>query len=339
MLIPKDSVGKKEQPLSDSGVPPGELAIATPNSPSFEIITAKIHQCDGDNFVVTEVKNIGAYYFQWAYSTVNEGVPYSSTQYWEDPWIFSGDSVCPVPTSGEDSFGPGATAHIYRKISSNIVENYHIQIGMCTYAGIPNDCIWDNYILEDSIGILKPHLEVTELVLCWVGPGPLYEVVNSIPEGSSVELLGVGDVEGYLVVQEPKYQRACWLMSEGAEEVPDSISGELTTFQTPILTGGVINGRIFKDQDGNGAFGGADVGFPGAQVSLAPGSCSNPGAAKTTRTNSEGWYSFGDVDPGNYCLFAAKPTTCQGFSTADSENISVKWESFFEKNFGLESCR
>ena len=180
---------------------------------------------------------------------------------------------------------------------------------------------------------------MTEIVLCWVGPGPLYEVVNSIPEGRSVELLGKGDVEGYLVVQEPKYQRPCWLQSESAEDVPEAVFRELTTYETPQLPEGVVSGRVFKDQDGNGAFGGSDVGFSGARVALAPGACSNPGQATTTTTDSNGWFSFSNVNPGPYCLYVPKPSTCQKFSTADSHDISVDWGSVDEKNFGLEACR
>lgn len=339
-----------QEPGDQSGISPDvsseEWLIATPSIPSFLIKSAKLHTCNEQVYVVSEVKNNGPYYFQWVYSSYvwyagAPHYPFDWPEHWEDPWIFSG-SECPVPSSGQPSFGPGTTAFIYMPITLvPIEEEFFVSLMMCTFNSIPDSCAEKTYEFTVDLwpSVDRLTLDLKELVLCWVGPGPYYEVVNSIPEGSSVELLGIGDVEGYLVVQEPKYQRPCWLRSESAEDVPEAVFRELTTFETPLLPEGVVSGRVFKDQDANGAFGGSDVGIPSARVSIAAGNCGNPGQAMTTTTNNDGWYSFSSVDPGPYCVYVAKPNTCQKFSTADSFAISVDWGSEVEKSFGLEGCR
>ena len=320
-----------------------EFMIATPLYPSFYIISAELHFCEGQTFVKIEVKNNGPYYFQYVRLYIEHGGQMFHYDEWRtyNVWVFNG-SACPVPAPAHPSLGPGASAFIYFPITP-IFPNieYDIHLFMCTWYDIPDSCPDRDYLLIEDIWPLKaqPELYLEEIALCWVGPGPLYEVVNSIPQGSSVELVGIGDVEGFLVVQEPKYQRPCWLQAKFAGEVPEEVLRSLTTIDTPLLAEGVVTGRVFKDQDGNGSFGGSDVGFPGAQVSLAPGSCSNFGQPMTTSTDSNGWYSFSNVDPGPYCVYLAKPNTCKKFSTADSYDLSVDWASVMEKNFGLEGCR
>ena len=131
----------------------------------------------------------------------------------------------------------------------------------------------------------------------------------------------------------------CWVQADFGREVPEEVLLTLTTFETPLFPEGVVRGRVFKDQDGNGSFDGSDVGFPNARVSLAPGSCSNYGQAMTTTSDGDGWYSFADVEPGPYCLYMSKPNTCKLFSTANGFDLSVDWASVIDKNFGFEGCR
>jgi hypothetical protein len=185
-----------------------------------------------------------------------------------------------------------------------------------------------------------PYIELLELSLCWVGPGPPYEVVRSIPEGAEVELLGMGDVEGFLIVLEPYYQRECWLKMSSAREVPpDEVLRELTLYYAPPLPTGEVYGRVFRDNDNSGSFNSGDIGYPGAQVNLAAGSCSNPGQAISTMTDNDGRYYFPDVIPGSYCLTAIKPSTCKVFTTPGSYDITVSGGSGVEKNFGMDGCR
>jgi hypothetical protein len=315
---------------------PDSPLIGTPVYPSFILNSAELVSCEDLDYLKVEVRNNGPFYFQW----VNFHVWYAdgpiNFNNWEDPWVFDG-SACPVPAAGSPSLAPGSSAFIYFPITPIFPFNdFLVNLQMCTYADFPDSCPEETVeFVEDLWHIVK----LKEVALCWVGPGPDYEVVNSIAEGRSVELLGKGDVEGFLVVQEPKYKRPCWLLEESAEKIPDEVEQELTTFETPRLPDGVVSGKVFKDQDGNGEFGGSDVGFSGAKVALAPGMCSNPGQAMTITTNNNGRYSFDTVAPGQYCLYVPKPSNCQNFSTADGYDISVGWGSVIEVNFGLLACR
>jgi uncharacterized protein YgiM (DUF1202 family) len=46
---------------------------------------------------------------------------------------------------------------------------------------------------------------------CWLGPGEAYEVSSSIQKGTRVELLGRGDIPGWLVIRNPRYHDPCWM--------------------------------------------------------------------------------------------------------------------------------
>jgi hypothetical protein len=328
---------------------PGDWVIATPLYPNFNILSAKIHECNNQVYVAIEVKNNGPYYFQFISLGVSHGTTSFGQSHWEDPWVYTGSgSACPVPTTGWPSLAPGSISWIYQPVTVDPAFNdYHIHLSMCTYQSIPDACPYRYYLLTEDystktptpILMDQPRLKLKKLVLCWVGPGDPYEVVNSIPEGTEVELLGKGDKEGFLVVLEPKYQRECWMYASGADEVPEDVYRELMTFVTPLLPVGEVKGRVFKDYDGDEVFNNNDVGFPGAQVHLGPGTCGNTGQLTTKSTNNEGWYSFGNVTPGSYCLYVTKPTTCKIFSTTDSYNITVIGGDVIQKNFGLEGCR
>ncbi len=52
---------------------------------------------------------------------------------------------------------------------------------------------------------------VTTSTLCWLGPGNAYEVSSSIQKGTRVELLGRGDIFGWLIVRNPTYHDPCWM--------------------------------------------------------------------------------------------------------------------------------
>ncbi len=78
---------------------------------------------------------------------------------------------------------------------------------------------------QDSLVILD--------TLCWVGPGPMYDVVSTIKSGTQVQLLGRGSIEGWWVVQNPKYSIPCWVPSSHIQIDPNySLSG-LEIFTPP----------------------------------------------------------------------------------------------------------
>ena len=142
------SLDQGKQFDSSPGYFPGEWEIATPLYPSFNIVSAELHTCDGQVYIMTEVKNNGPYYFQWIHFRVYHGGYTHSTYNWEDPWMFTGFD-CPVPTSGQPSLGPGATAIIYFPITPiNPYSEYDIRIHMCTFYSIPDPCPNASYFVS-----------------------------------------------------------------------------------------------------------------------------------------------------------------------------------------------
>jgi hypothetical protein len=325
----------------------GEFMIATPLYPNFVINSSRLFECDGVVYLVIEVSNRGPYYFQYISLGVSHGLEWVGDTHAEDPWVYY-DSACPLSSfQAFPSFGPGYTSYIYQEVHPDPAYTaYNIHLTMCAYSDAPSPCQYRYYLHEEawptptSAIMRPPYIELLELSLCWVGPGPPYEVVRSIPEGAEVELLGMGDVEGFLIVLEPYYQRECWLKMSSAREVPpDEVLRELTLYYAPPLPTGEVYGRVFRDNDNSGSFNSGDAGYAGAQVSLASGSCSNPGQAISTMTDNDGRYYFPDVIPGSYCLTAIKPSTCKVFTTPSSHDITVSGGSGVEKNFGMDGCR
>ena len=52
---------------------------------------------------------------------------------------------------------------------------------------------------------------VINKTLCWLGPGPGYEVASSLQAGTRVILLGVGSVAGWWIIEGPVYHDPCWV--------------------------------------------------------------------------------------------------------------------------------
>lgn len=55
-----------------------------------------------------------------------------------------------------------------------------------------------------------PMVTVKQSTRCWKGPGSNYEIVSSLKPFTIVDVLGVGEVGEYLVVNNPDYQIPCW---------------------------------------------------------------------------------------------------------------------------------
>jgi hypothetical protein len=76
---------------------------------------------------------------------------------------------------------------------------------------------------------------VTEDTLCWLGPGIHYEVVSSIKKDTEVELLGVGNISGWLIVLNPRYHDPCWIMQSVMQIDPNTDLSSLTVYSAPPL--------------------------------------------------------------------------------------------------------
>jgi hypothetical protein len=345
----EDIIGIEHGPWVDAG----EWTIATPTTPFFTIDETYLHECDGTVYMVIKVTNKGPYYFQYISLGISHGTEWLGVTHDENPWVWNG-SACPVDTAPRsESLAPGVSLWIYQEVHPNPAYNeYNIHLTMCSHLDAPDPCHYQYKLHTESwptptpsLWAIRPfRIKILELILCWVGPGPGYEVVNSIPEGTEVELLGIGEDPDFLIVKEPRYQRPCWMPKEKGSEVPDEVLAELEMYYIPLLpsptvVNGSVTGRVFRDNDNSGSFNSGDVGYPGAQVSLAPGSCKNPGQASTTTTNNNGAYSFGSVSPGTYCLTAVKPNTCKIFTTSSSYEITVPLGTVVTRDFGLDGCR
>lgn len=331
----------------------GDLVIATPLFPNFVINSTKLFACEGKVYMVIEVTNRGPYNFQYISLGISHGTDWVGVTRDEEPWVPDG-SACPVDSIAPKSSLPvGASAWIYQEVHPNpAYTDYSIHLSMCAYMDAPSPCPYRYHLHTEAWPTPTPtseimralFIELYEVDLCWVGPGPLYEVVNSIPGDTEVELLGIGDVEGFLVVLEPKYQRPCWVMERFLKNpVPEEVKIGLKVFISPLLPSatvgpGSVSGRAFKDNDGSGDYNSGDQGIPGVTISLAPGGCNNPGQASSTTTNNNGRYSFGSVSPGRYCLIAVKPTSCKIFSTPSQYEITVPGDTNVERDFGFRGC-
>ena len=53
--------------------------------------------------------------------------------------------------------------------------------------------------------------------LCWLGPGPGYEVASSVHAGTRVILLGEGSVAGWWIIEGPTYHDPCWVPQENLQ--------------------------------------------------------------------------------------------------------------------------
>ncbi len=52
---------------------------------------------------------------------------------------------------------------------------------------------------------------VTSDSLCWLGPGPGFEVSSAVLAGARVTLIGRGNIGSWWIIQNPIYHDACWM--------------------------------------------------------------------------------------------------------------------------------
>lgn len=91
--------------------------------------------------------------------------------------------------------------------------------------------------LTPSITPTPQNPLVETLALCLTGPGKVYNVVSSIKPGTRVQLLGVGSVAGWLVVENPVYHDRCWIQSSSVQLDPGVNIGVLQVFNPPPTPG------------------------------------------------------------------------------------------------------
>lgn len=69
--------------------------------------------------------------------------------------------------------------------------------------------------------------------LCWLGPGPGYEVSSTILAGTQVTLLGRGIIIGWWVVENPIYHDPCWIEQYNVKVDPSVNLYVLRVYKVP----------------------------------------------------------------------------------------------------------
>jgi hypothetical protein len=78
---------------------------------------------------------------------------------------------------------------------------------------------------------------VTKLALCYTGPGPVYPVVSSVKAGTQVNILGVGSITGWFVIENPTYHDRCWLEATNLQIDPNLNVAGLKIYNPPPTPG------------------------------------------------------------------------------------------------------
>jgi len=140
------------------------------------------------------------------------------------------------PASGEEPEPPTLTAGqalhkscndalgLFGCHSSAAIDSYYTDCGELVYPAyyiLRDDCEGNS----DCVTSTPPPVEfiactpiptlpapmILNLTLCWNGPGPGYDVISSLQPNTSVDVLGTGLGDGYIVITNPRYDRPCWV--------------------------------------------------------------------------------------------------------------------------------
>lgn len=74
---------------------------------------------------------------------------------------------------------------------------------------------------------------VLETNLCWKGPGSQYEVVSALKQGERVELIGIGSISGWWIVNNPIYHDPCWAQAQYLQIEPGYSTASLPIYTPP----------------------------------------------------------------------------------------------------------
>lgn len=190
--------------------------------------------------------------------------------------------------------------------------------------------------------------------LCWLGPGPKYEAASALEAGEVVELLGRGELQGWMVIQNPRYNVPCWVDEDELDLDPRLDLDSLQVFSVPPLPTATIalsptepstpqpsaslSGMVWKDENGDGNHQGGEGGLANVTVRLGQGACDASGY-RTTTSGGGGSYSFGGLPAGTYCVSVNVPQTCEQYSiatTATKFTVHLGAGDSLSRNFGFQ---
>ena len=99
--------------------------------------------------------------------------------------------------------------------------------------------------------------------LCYWGPGDKYPTVNSLKKETTVQIVGIGIIKGWLVIDSPVYPGfPCWTSEEGVLPDPGFDPGSLPVIDIPQV-------QLELPDEGGGKKGEGG----GSQASEGPGDC------------------------------------------------------------------
>jgi hypothetical protein len=95
----------------------------------------------------------------------------------------------------------------------------------------PNTASAPENTAEPAPAAQKP--EIVNSTLCWVGPGGKYEVVSSLSKGQTVEVIGRGNTDGWIIIKNPIYTDPCWVQAFDIKLDPNLDIKSLQIFYPP----------------------------------------------------------------------------------------------------------
>jgi hypothetical protein len=77
--------------------------------------------------------------------------------------------------------------------------------------------------------------QTANFAACWLGgPGSPSALDSNINKGKAVDLLGLGNVEGWYVIRNPYFHRPCWMLASDLKIFPGTDLSAL-----PVMTPGI----------------------------------------------------------------------------------------------------
>lgn len=143
-------------------------------------------------------------------------------------------AACSLPVAGgADHAGTDVAATIYVLQTGAASTQTALVEAVPTSAATPVPTI----TMTASITPTPQSPVVTKLTLCLTGPGNVYKVVSSLKPGTQVQLLGIGGVPGWFVVQNPTYHVRCWIAAQDLKLDPGFNLSALPVFNPPPTPG------------------------------------------------------------------------------------------------------
>lgn len=85
----------------------------------------------------------------------------------------------------------------------------------------------------ETVYVATKRPEVEGFAPCWTGPGPNYTLISNISDAKRVDLLGIGNVEGWYIIRNPYFNNPCWIAAEHLQ-----IFSDIDLSAYPIMTPG-----------------------------------------------------------------------------------------------------